>query len=658
MRKQILLPRLALSSIKKSGAAYLPYILACIFSVFTVFSFGSILNNDLMKNLPRASYASVLLLIGFVLLQMILIPFLFYTNSFLIKRRKKELGLYSILGMEKKHIGIMLLWETVFICGIVLLGGILLGIVFSKLFFLLFLNLANLPVEASFSFRFKAVQDSFAFFGLVSLLNLISNLVQLGKSNPTELLQAGKKGEKNPRFLWLFGGIGFLLLCMGYYITVTAKLDSNIYGNFFLAVFFVAGGTYFLFTSGSIVILRGLKKSKHFYYKPEHFITVSGMLYRMKKSAGGLVNICIFSTMVIITVLCTAGVYLGTPDILHFQYPYDLELVKQGQATPGEPGMGDLQRFAVEEGVSLGEALEYSYMPVQLTQKEDSFYPSTEQDTMADRFSVDFITVDVFNQMEGKAYSLESGEVLLYSSGDDYGYDTITLMDRTYSIQEELPEMKPMVKAEGNNFQKHYFVMVKDEEEMKKIAGINYVDYEAGMRKKILLNLKGQEEIKSAFIAKVNSLYTAWEGWRVEDNISARNDMLSMVGGLLFIGVFFGFIFSMCLVLVMYYKQIAEGYEDKESFDIMQKVGMSDEEVRKTIKRQILLIFFLPLFGAILHTLMALNMMEVLFSTLNLFNSTLVYLCGGGVILIFALFYGASYGVTAGSYYKIVKKIT
>lgn len=200
--------------------------------------------------------------------------------------------------------------------------------------------------------------------------------------------------------------------------------------------------------------------------------------------------------------------------------------------------------------------------------------------------------------------------------------------------------------------------MVKDDEEMKKIAGINYVDYEAGMRKKILLNLEGQEEIKSAFIAKVNSLYTAWEGWRVEDNISARNDMLSIVGGLLFIGVFFGFIFSMCLVLVMYYKQIAEGYEDKESFDIMQKVGMSDEEVRKTIKRQILLIFFLPLFGAVLHTLMALNMMEVLLSTLNLFNSTLVYLCGGGVILIFSLFYGASYGVTAGSYYKIVKKMT
>lgn len=305
MNKWKLLPGLAAKGIIQNKRVYYPYIVTGVFSAFTFFVFSSILHNDLTGTLPHSAYAWMMLMIGQVLLGVILIPFLYYANSFLIKGRIKEIGLYSILGLEKRHIGFMLVCETLILYVLVVMGGMILGTVLSKLFFLVLLKVSGLPVEAEFVFTRQALAETTIFFAVVFGINLIYSLVRVGKSRPVELLSGGKKGEKEPRWTILWGILGLFILAFGYATSIGAELDSSIFSDFFLAVFEVVLGTYLLFTSGSILLLKLLKKNRRFYYRSENFITVSGMLYRMKKNAAGLSNICIFSTMVIITLVCT-----------------------------------------------------------------------------------------------------------------------------------------------------------------------------------------------------------------------------------------------------------------------------------------------------------------------------------------------------------------
>ena len=333
-----LLPRMAANNIRKNGQVYFPYLGVSIFAMFTYFVFDLVKSNDIMDTLPRAVYVTMLVGIGFSLLGIIMIPFLYYTNSFLIKRRKKELGLYSILGLEKKHIGIMMLYESLIMYVIVVVSAIVLGLIFSKLIFLLLLNLAKMPVEVEFGISIGAITDTLGFYAFITGLNLLVNLIQVGKANPVELMSDSKRGEKEPKLIWLWSVIGVAALVLGYQMAVNAQLDSMIFTDFFLAVFLVIIGTYFLFTSGSIASLRFLKGRKKFYYRPENFITISGMLYRMKKSAASLSNICIFSTMVIITVVCTTAVYMGMDVIVASSFSRNLLLRQRmggGRGTSG-----------------------------------------------------------------------------------------------------------------------------------------------------------------------------------------------------------------------------------------------------------------------------------------------------------------------------------
>lgn len=330
-KKMNLLPKMAANNIRKNGSTYLPYIGISIFAMFTYFVFDLILKNDIMYTLPKGVYALILVQIGFGLLSVIMVPFLYYTNSFLIKRRKRELGLYSILGLEKKHIGIMMFWESVMIYGIVIIAAVVLGLLFSRLIFLLLLNLAGMPVNVEFAVSPKAVMDVIVFYAFITGLNLFVNLIQVGRTNPIELMSDAKSGEKTPRFTWIWSTVGVLALGEGYHRAMAAKLDNMIFIDFFLAVFLVIIGTYFLFTSGSITFLKMIKKNKKLFYRPENFITVSGMLYRMKKNAASLSNICVFSTMVIITVVCSLSVYLGMDSITSSQFNRNVQISFIGQ---------------------------------------------------------------------------------------------------------------------------------------------------------------------------------------------------------------------------------------------------------------------------------------------------------------------------------------
>lgn len=663
--KIFLIPRLALQSIRKNSATYLPYMGICVFAMFTYFVFGLILNNDVMATIPRAAYAQALMLIGFILLAIIMVPFLFYTNSFLIKRRKRELGLYSILGMEKKHIGMMLLVETALIYVIVEAAAVGLGLLFSRLLFLLLLNLAKVPAQADFAFSPKALSDTLVFFGVISLMNLVTNLWQVGKANPIELMSESRKGEKEPKAVWLWSILGLLAMGEGYRIAISAKIDSMIFTNFFLAVFLVVVGTHFLFTSGSIAVLRFLKRKKRFYYRPENFITVSGMLYRMKKSAASLVNICIFATMVIITAVCTVALYLGTPLINAFMYPYMVEAnFLEAEMPEGEKEalLGKIEELAGQNQVSLAKSQHYSYVECAVTRKDNAFVQSDGTEAFENRYRLKLMTLEEFNRLEQTQYSLEDRECLLFSSGPDFlteadgeAENTVWFGEQAFALKEELQECAVAPKAADNTFGNNYTAVVPDWETLSEVAAVYGVNAKEALALKIEMTPEDSAQLEN-FLQETYKMVSGTPGFAsFKDYREDILDMEAMYGGLLFIGIFFGLIFLICLLVIMYYKQITEGYEDRSSFEIMQKVGMSDKEVKSTIRRQILLVFFLPLLGAFCHTAVGMNLVIKLMGTLNLFEADLIVGCALGVSALFAAVYIFCYRKTAGTYYRIVR---
>lgn len=659
MKKKGLLPKFALNGILKNGSTYLPYLGISIFAIFTFFVFDLILNNEVMSTLPRAAYAQMLMMIGFVLLGIIMVPFLYYTNSFLIKRRKKELGLYSILGMEKKHIGIMMLIETVIIYVIVTICSISMGLLFSKLLFLLLLNLAKLPIDVAFSISGKAICDTLIFYAGISAINLIANLFQVGKANPVDLMSETKKGEKEPKHIVIWTIAGIVLLGFGYYLAITSKVDSGIFSNFFFAVFLVVLGTHFLFTSGSISLLRTLKKNKRFYYHSENFVSVSGMIYRMKKNAASLVNICIFATMAIITLICTISLYLGIPGVQKFMYPYDVRVeFNNNSFTDRDQWKEKLKGLAEKENVTITGENAYANVQLHIVQKGNRIVTNDGTATYAEQYQMYLLTLDSFNSMESGKYELGKGEILIYSTGADYGLDSMVFLNNTYQVKEEMKQSVLGPKAMNNLFSGEYYVIVSDYEVMSQIAAVYGSDLAKNLYYSTEFNLQGTEEQKASFVEKSIQLSKEYDSFlSYDDNVSDKKDMEAMYGGLLFIGIFFGSIFLMCLLIIMYYKQITEGFEDQKNFDIMQKVGMSDIEVKRTIKKQVLQVFFIPLAGAILHTTVGMFMVINLMAVLNFFQTELIITCAVGIGVIFAIVYGICYNSTAKAYYKIVKRM-
>ena len=660
-----ILPGLAWKGVGSNGTVYYPYFGAGIFSVFTYFVFSSILHNDIIRILPRSAYAWIMLQIGRGLLGIILLPFLFYANSFLIKRRKKEIGLYSILGLEKKHIGIMFLTETVITFGVVLAGGIISGIILSKFLFLLLLRMTGMPVDVEFVFYPAAFAETAVFFFWVYMVNLVYNWMQIGKSRPAELLSASKKGEREPRFLWLCAAAGVLVLGEGYKISMESRMDSSIFTNFFLAVFLVIVGTYLIFTSGSIAFLKLLKKRKGFYYRPANFITVSGMLSRMKKNAASLVNICIFSTMVIITLVCTSSLYLGMDGVLYFNYPFDMDAHFRESGFREEQSGTKLRELEEKYGLQVKENLNYRKISLGCGKTGNAFgVEFAERTRQEDNYRVNLLLEEDYNRMENRAASLGEEEVVIYSEGADFGYSEVIFSGKEFTVKEEAAELRIAPKAGKNSLSGEFFLIVRDEGVWNGLADRwmteNGIEDKEGFldertERVLRLDVEGDAAENAAFIEEYGSWCSTQPGYAgFSNNLENRADSREMMGGLLFIGVLFGLIFLMCLLLIMYYKQISEGYEDKENFEVMQKVGMSGGEIRKTVHKQILLVFYLPLFGAVLHTAAGLFMVDKLFGAIYFYDTRLMVECAAGTVLLFAAVYGLSYWYTASVYYGIV----
>lgn len=653
-QKKALLPRMAANNIHKNGSSYFPYIGVSIFAMFSYFSFDMILCNDIMLSIPRAVYATMLIRMGFSLLGFIMVPFLYYTNSFLIKRRKKELGLYSILGLEKKHIGIMMFYESLIIYAVVMVASIGIGLLFSRLVFLFLINLAGLPVEASFAISPKAIVDALLFYAIISGLNLFVNLVQVGKSNPVELMRDSGKGEKEPKHIILGSLTGILFLGLGYYMAMTTKIDSMIFINFFLEVICVVIGTYFLFTAGSVVLLRIMKKNKKSYYRADNFITVSGMLYRMKKNAASLANICIFGTMVIVTAVCTLSVFLGMDSIMAYTYPSDIRVSYYGgNREERESVREEIFSLADSYGLGITEYLDYEYCEIPISLEGKAL---VRKDETSDRLRL--ATLAEYNRIEGTNVTLKEGEVLLYCSAADCGIDNVQLGDREFTVKEELTSclISGNRKEPMDTYGLVYVLVLPDEQSLGAVAGQYGVDATVSLARPVGFRVEGEGTAYQSFYEELEQRVGQHSGFAMISEHRGRvEELKSAYGGLLFVGIFFGLVFLICLLVIMYYKQIAEGYEDQKSFEIMQKVGMSDREINRTIHKQIRLVFALPLIGAIMHTIVAMKVVVMLMSTIRLFATGMIICCVIGVCLIFALFYVIFYKKTASVYYRIVK---
>ncbi|EFF63877.1 FtsX-like permease family protein [Turicibacter sanguinis] len=641
---KFLYPKLAWMNIKKNKQTYMPYILTCIGTMMMFYVMHAISLNDGLLNMPNSMSLQSILSMGVVVILIFSVIFLLYTNSFLIKRRKKELGLFNVLGMEKKHIAWVLFFETLFTSLISLAFGLFGGIILNKLMFVLLLRLLKFDIPLGFELDMASIEFTAQCFSLIFILTLICNLVQIWMSKPIELLKGGQVGEKEPKTKWISAIIGVLSLGIGYRIALSVETPLAAIPLFLVAVIFVMIGTYELFTAGSIVVLKLLRKNKKIYYKKHNFIAISGMMYRMKQNAKGLANICILSTAVIVMLSTTVSLYVGMEESLHTQYPQDVFLRGNDVNDEKINRINQILDDKVNEyQIKLKDEFHYKSKSMMATLKDGNY--ALGQNISSDSYSFGFISIDDFNRLEQTDIQLSVDEVLIFSISGTYGKDSIMINNQVYQIKQEFDEVSFQPKQENSLFPV-YLLIVNDIQ----IFGEEDVYYSVGF------NVDNTDEVSVEFVDSLNTEFrlNSIDAY-VSGAASSRADFLMSYGGLFFLGIFLGTLFLMATVLIIYYKQVSEGYDDKERFEIMQRVGMSKQEIRKTIRVQILMVFFLPLIFMMIHIAFAFPIITKLLALFGLMNTQLFLAATIGTIVIFASIYALIFNLTAKTYYKIVE---
>lgn len=654
-----LYPRLAANNLRKNGSTYFPYMLTSVCSIITFYAMLSITDNPGIASMPGSEPLKAILTLGNVVIGLFSAVLLFYTNGFLIKRRKKELGLYSILGMEKKHMIRVLFYETLITAAVSLIVGLFGGVLISRLFFLILVNITQLDTPIAFHVSMPAISTCAAVFGLVFLLTLATDFRQIHLSNPIALLRGSQTGEKEPKASWLLTLIGVCALGGGYAIAqlVQSPLDALLL--FFLAVILVIIGTYCLFTSGSIAVLKLLKRCKGYYYKPRNFIAVSGMIYRMKQNAVGLANICILSTMVLVTISTTVALYIGQEKVLRNQYPRDISITVAGGEAELEAVAAESQALAGTHGVKLVKPLSYQAIRLMGVRQGNTFVgekPANMTNNDIEQICmIKLVPLADYNRLTGGHETLGPDEMLLFSDSRSYEDPTLILGERRFRVKRVLDTL-PMAAKLTSSLQATYHLIVPD------LADMSYVSEQfIGQNQGTVLNLYetdlagSQTDILAYTEALEAQVGRAHQDVSISSLHAGRQQWLSMFGGFLFIGIFLGLMFMMAMVLIIYYKQISEGYDDRGRFEILQKVGMGRAEVKGTIRRQILMVFFLPLIVATVHILFAFRVICKLLSIFYLTDTGLILLCTGATLLFFGLLYALTYTLTAKTYYRLVQ---
>ncbi len=671
-------PHMAADSIRKNKRLYFPYILTCICLTAMYYIIVFLATSDeMLDSMLGGRSANALLSLGSYVIVIFSLIFIFYTNSFLVRRRKKEFGLYNILGMGKRNIALIFLWETFFIALISIVLGLAFGVLMSKLFELLLVNIMGGAVNYSFHISFPAILLTFAFYSAIFLLVLTVNLIEIAKSKPSDLIKSESYGEKPPKANWIFGLAGIVILGGAYYIAISIKEPLSAFVWFFIAVIMVIVATYLIFIAGSVTVCRLLQKSKSYYYNKRHFVSVSSMAYRMKRNGAGLASICILATMVLVMISSTACLYFGGNDAVRLRYPRDFSTdiaVEDPDFFTSENTSSfhdAVISVAGDYGSEVNNLLEYCSATLSGIISDGYLDPNPENlqsfsvNTFDEVVALYMIPLSDYNRLTGQNETLAADEVLIYGERTTYKYDTFGILGyRGYNVKQVLSSF-PISSSPSMNVIPSVFVILPDYAEyLRPVSGLKdshgnsmlifhwYCGFDSNLDNDT--QIKMYEDIRANLrnLSILNS--DVPYSYTTESVAEGRADFIGIFGGLFFLGIVLSIVFILAAVLIIYYKQISEGYEDSGRFEIMQKVGMTQKDIKSSINSQLLTVFYLPLVFAGLHLCFA---FPLIYRLLMLFGiSMLKPLIITNLIsfAVFSVLYAVVYKITSNSYYSIV----
>ena len=667
-------PRLAWSGMRKNSKLYLPYTLACIGMTAMFYILMHLADSPALKLIPSSASVTMTLSLGSFVMGVFSLLFLFYTNSFLVRRRFKEFGLYNVLGMNKGNISRVLAWEALINALISLVGGLFLGIALSKLAELGLVNIMGGDTDLDLRISVKALEFTVMFFCGIFLLIYLNSLIKIRRSSASELVKSENFGEKPPRANWLFGLAGIVILAAAYYIAVSIKTPLTALSLFFIAVIMVIVATYLIFIAGSVWICRLLQKNKRYYYKKNHFVSVSSMVYRMKRNGAGLASICILATMVLVMISSTTCLYFGAEDALRDRYPRDISISasysgldsmtdENISALRGEisaaVGGAETENILDYRCASLVGSLENGILDL----SEASIY-STAMTTYDYVAEVYIVPLSDYNAIAGTNESLSSGEAMIYAYRMDYTDKTFAVDELVSFRVKKVLDSFPI--ADGSamaSIAPTVFVIVPDfADTVAKLGGAvsSSGDEPASLSWNYAFDTPVSDEEEIAMCERIGERLSecsesgGYLYYSRESLAANRADFYGMFGGLFFLGIMLSIAFICAAVLIIYYKQISEGYEDRRRFEIMQNVGMTKKEIRSSINSQLLTVFFLPLIFAGLHLGFAFPFIHKLLMLFNLSNLPLLIGTTAISFGVFALLYAVVFRVTSNAYYNIV----
>ena len=676
-----LYPKLAWDGIRKNKRFYLPYILTCIGMVMMFYIIHYLAAMPTIKDMPGGDTMEMVLGLGTWVVALFAVIFLFYTNSFLMRRRQKEFGLYNMLGMGKNHLSLLLLWENGILFVISMVGGLLGGILLSKMAELFMLMLLGGEVTYTLRIDPDAFGDTWVIFIPVFALIFLKGLIQIRRSSAIALIKSETVGEKPPKANYLFGIAGILILAGAYYIALSIKSPLIAMAWFFLAVCMVIVATYLLFISGSVMLCRLLQKNKHYYYKPNHFVSVSSMVYRMKRNGAGLASICILCTMVLVIMMGAGSLYVGQEESLNTRYPHEfaasVDFLTEGETKRYSEEKADYFYAQVDEVLNSYDVTPENAEQVLSTTAtgmlkdgalilDPSTVDAANTETMEYVTQIYLIPLSAYNQCMGTDKTLNSGEVFLHCVRRTYDAPVITLSDGTVlTVKEHLTDVMGSGEAALQIIPSMFIVtddieavMESFNKELGSMSGEYKCRLEVSYSFDADLSEEQQMELGEAIRERVRELDYTGDGGFYSYNVACkaeeRADFYGLFGGIFFLGIFLSILFLAATVLIIYYKQITEGYEDEARFEIMRKVGMTAKDIRRSINSQMLTVFFLPLVTAAVHTAFAFPIVQKLLAIFHLRNTALSLMVTGVAIVIFGIFYGVIYKITSNAYYSIV----
>lgn len=667
--------KIAKTNIKNNRKIYFPYILTSICMVMIMYVVSFLANDPMIaKKFAGGATLQGLLKLGVYIIMIFSALFLFYTNSFITKRRKREFGLMSVLGMGKKNISLVMLWENIIVDFTSIAVGLVLGLLLSKLAQgVLFNILGESAAPLDFSVNLTDMLMTVLVFLVIFAVIFFDSIRQITFTNTIDLLHSSNKGEKEPKANYIMAVIGVVFLGVGYALSQLVQQAYSAISLFFVAVIFVIVGTYALFIAGSVALAKVLKKNKAYYYKPSHFVSVSGMTYRMKRNGAGLASICILSTMVLVMLSTTVCMFAGVEKTSQLRYPMDVTTMiglSDGLEEECAVFEAEMHRKADNLGVKIEREVEYNTWNAYVEDKNTGVFRTGEASSEVNPVQLNFFSIDAYNDtsLTGEKISLGDGEALILTYDCEYSFDTFEINDVKLSVKEVKPtngnftflatlfsNSIPQILVFTNDSAAELYRQVKNVSEGEKCYVNRYIGWDVSDCDDETLD-QLCSDIRQIWLDGNTAENTDWTLSTVytDTYVNDFNYQVATYGGLFFLAIIIGLVFISGTVLIMYYKQVTEGYEDAERYEIMKKVGMTEREIKKSINSQILTVFFAPLIAAGVHIAFAYNMIKLILRVMvaaagsAFFYTTLI------CYAVFAVFYIAVYLITSKAYYRTI----